>query len=104
MISVKRGDTLSFVVKRRNTDGSPMTGDASKLRSQLRDKSDNLQGEFIITETDILGDYLFVVPATVTKNWAIGSLFFDVEFKDGDIVSSSATSEIKVTKDVTRDD
>ena len=104
MLSVKRGDTLSFVVKRKNTDGSPMTGDENKLRSQLRDKSDVLQGEFVITETDTLGEYLFVIPPTVTKNWKEGSLFFDIEYRDGDLVSSSTTSEVKVIKDVTRDD
>lgn len=104
MIELKRGDTLSFVVRRKTETGEPMTGEALKLKSQIRDKFDKLVAVFTITETEIPGDYLLVVPAENTKAFPLGTVYFDVEYRDGNIVTSSDTMEIAVTKDVTRDD
>lgn len=104
MITVKKGDTLSFIVKRDNEAGEPMTGDAAKLKSQIRTKKDELIANFTITETDVLGEYLFVVPAAITNTLIPGIYLFDIEYTDDDIVKSSDTMEIQVIKDVTRDD
>ena len=31
MITIKKGDTLAFIVRRRDKDNNPLTGDANKL-------------------------------------------------------------------------
>lgn len=102
MISVKRGDTLAFLVRRTNEDGTPRTGEALKLKSQVRSK-DALLGEFVITETVVPGEYLFQIGATETLDWAVGSYSCDIQFTEGDFVQSSDTFKITVEKDVTRD-
>lgn len=104
MITIKRGDTLSFILRRIDEEGEPQIGIASKLKSQIRNRKDVLITEFIITETTDLGDYLFVVPANITSSLDVGTYYFDVEYTDNDIVSSSKTEEIQVVKDITRDD
>jgi len=102
MVTIKRGDTLSFIIRRTNELDQPQTGVANKLKSQIRDKEENLIASFIITETDEPGDYLFLVPAEKTRLFQIGTYFFDVEFTDNDIVSSSETALIRVVKDYTQ--
>jgi hypothetical protein len=104
MIELKRGDTLAFLVKRKTPNGAPMSGDAEKLRAQVRDKEGVLMAEFGITETEELGTYLFSIPATTTAIWKPSIYQFDIEYQDGGIVTSSQTMEIKLIKDVTRDD
>lgn len=104
MITVKRGDTLAFIVRRKNEDGTPRTGEALKLKSQLRNQKDVLLAEFDITETVVPGDYLFKVDATETALWITGTYNCDIQFKDGDIVQSSETFQVSVVKDVTRDE
>lgn len=101
MISVKRGDTLAFLVRRTNDDGAPRTGEASKLKSQVRNK-DVLIGEFMITETITPGDYLFEIAAEDTAKWAVGKYNFDIQFTNGTFVQSSDTFIIIIEKDVTR--
>lgn len=103
MISVKRGDTLAFIVRRKNEDDTPRTGEASKLKSQIRNK-DALIGEFAISETVVPGDYLFEIDAVTTSEWPVGSYTSDIQFRDGDFVQSSDTFKITVEKDVTRDE
>lgn len=103
MITVKKGDTLAFIVKRTDKDGTPLTGDAAKLRSQLRNNKDVLIAEMNITETEVLGSYLFQVSAAETALWDTGTYVFDIQYKDGDLVKSSETFQVKVEKDVTRD-
>jgi hypothetical protein len=61
MVNTKIGDTLSFIVRRLNEDGTPRTGEGLKLKSQIRAQKGELIGEFIITETSVLGDYLFEI-------------------------------------------
>jgi hypothetical protein len=102
MISVKRGDTLAFLVRRKNEDGTPRTGEASQLKSQIRSK-ETLIGEFTITETVVPGEYLFEIKAVDTLDWAVGSYVCDIQFTEGDFVQSSDTFKITVEKDVTRD-
>lgn len=104
MITLKRGDTLSFIVTRKDDQGQPLTGDASKLKSQLRTREDKLAAEFSITETETPGDYLFKVDAQTTKDFRPGELYFDIEYRDDDIVYSSETMTVNVIKDVTRDE
>ena len=103
MLTIKKGDTLAFIVKRSDKDGNPLTGDAAKLRSQLRNNKDVLIAEMVITETEILGSYLFQVDATKTATMDVGTYVFDIQYKNGDLVKSSETFEVRVEKDVTRD-
>ena len=104
MITVKRGDTLAFIVRRKNKDGTPRTGEALKLKSQLRTQKDFFLAEFIITETIVPGDYLFKVSAVETTTWSPGTYNCDIQFNEDDIVQSSETFQVIVTKDVTRDE
>lgn len=103
MITIKRGDTLSFIVKRSNESGDPLTGDANKLSAQLRTSKDELIANFTITETDTLGEYLFLIPATITNTFPIGILGYDIQFADVDLVNTTETMFVKVVRDVTRD-
>ena len=103
MITIKKGDTLAFIVKRSDKDGNPLTGDAAKLRSQLRNNKDVLIAEMVITETEIPGSYLFQVDATKTATMDVGTYVFDIQYKSGDLVKSSETFQVRVEKDVTRD-
>ena len=101
MISVKKGDTLAFLVRRTNDDGTPRTGEALNLKSQVRNK-DILVGEFTVTETITPGDYLFEISADDTSKWTVGKYNFDIQFTNGTFVQSSDTFTIVIEKDVTR--
>ena len=101
-LNFKRGDTVSFIIRRKNEDGSPRTGDVDKLRAQIRNNKEVLIGSFLVTES-VPGDYLFQIEASVTKDWIPGAYVCDVEFKDGSFVQSTATFQIVIEKDVTRD-
>ena len=103
MITFKKGDTLAFIVKRSDKEGNPLTGDAAKLRSQLRNNKDVLIAEMTITETEVPGSYLFQVDATKTATMDVGTYVFDIQYKDGNLVKSSETFQVRVEKDVTRD-
>ena len=104
-LTLKRGDTLSVIVVRQDEDGNPLTGDASKLRSQIRDSNDQLVASFTITETVTAGEYLFEVPSTTTLNFPLGRLDWDIEYDSGTgYIKSTETMNIRVEKDVTRDE
>ena len=104
MIQVKRGDTLSFIIKRKDEMGEPETGVANNMFSQVRNKAEELIGTFTIVETAEEGSYLFLIPSTETQLWSPGTYFFDIEYRDGDFVSSSQTEMIQVLADITRHD
>ena len=99
--TVKQGDTFAFYLD-LNDDETPVTGAAAKLKSQVRAKSNgNLIAELTITEeVSTPGRYLF--KSTDTQTWPIGIQEVDIQYEDGDIVTSSETLDIKVVKDVTR--
>ena len=102
MIELKRGATLSFLVIRKDEEGLPLTGDAPKLKSQLRDKADVLVGEFNISETATLGTYLFEIPAIETAEFPLGTLLYDILYTDNGTVQPTVTDEIVVIKGITR--
>ena len=76
----------------------------SKLKCQIRDSRNILIYEIPIQETAIAGEYLFSVPASVTKNWPLENLYLDIEYKDGDVVTSSETMSFKVIRDITKEE
>lgn len=102
MITVKRGDTLMFINRRQNQDGTPRTGEASKLSAQVRSTKEVLMADLTIVESDTPGDYILTCPASITKTWMAGDYNCDIEYSDDDFVRSSGTFMIKVEKDVTR--
>jgi hypothetical protein len=99
--SIKRGDTFSFIASLKDSAGEPLTGVASKLKSQVRNKADVLYSELIITETEILGNYLFKAPDT--SAYPTGTeLYLDIEYTNDGTITSSETIAVPVVKDVTR--
>lgn len=102
MITVKRGDTLAFIVRRTNEDGTPRTGESLNLKAQMRTSKEVLIAEFVIKETEVPGNYLFSISAIETALWTPGTYICDIEFTKDGVVESSDTFNIMVTKDVTR--
>ena len=102
MITTKRGDTLTILVVRKDSEGDPMTGDALKLKAQLRTATDKLLADFAITETAVLGTYELSIPSSVAKTFEIGMAYWDLQYNDGaGNISSSDTVEIEILKDIT---
>jgi hypothetical protein len=98
--SFKRGDTFSFIAAIANSSGTPLTGEASNLSSQIRNKSDKLYATLTITETTTLGSYLFLTNDTL--DWPCGvDLYLDIQYTKGGVITSSETIIIPVEKDVT---
>jgi hypothetical protein len=71
------------------------------LSSQIRSSNGTLYAEFDISETATLGTYLFTVNASTTSAFPITILYFDIEYNNNGIISSSDTVELSVLKDVT---
>jgi hypothetical protein len=103
-MELKRGETLSFVVRLKTTTGQPITGAETKLLSQVRDNNGKLLASFTIEETVVLGDYTFSIPAVITNTFPLATIFFDIAYKDGDVVAKYPTVELYVLKDVTQYD
>lgn len=96
----KRGDTFSFIAAIASTSGTPLTGAASNLLCQIRNKVDKLYSDLTITETSTPGSYLFITNDTL--DWTCGTdLYLDIQYTVGGIVTSSETIIIPVEKDVT---
>lgn len=97
---IKKGDTFSFTAVFEEAS-APQTGIADKLKSQVRDPYDKLVVELVISETVILGTYLFTT-AESTEDWPEGQLRCDIQYADSGLVTSSETFYFNVVKDVTR--
>lgn len=107
MISIKRGDTFAFMANITNEEGNPLIKDAVNLKSQIRDKHDNLISELTITATETPGQYLFVSPSTEdwpAFAWGENMLQMDIEINVEGQIASSDTIDIEVIKDVTRNE
>lgn len=102
LVTLKRGDTFSFLASFRDLNDEPLVGILSQLKSQVRDSDDNLLSNMIITEEGNPGDYAFTAPST--SSWPIETVYFDVQFtSDAGVVDSTPTYSIKVEKDITYD-
>jgi len=97
---IKRGDTLAFYLFFKDESGAGVVRD--NVFCQLRTRSDVLIKELVITPTATVGKYL--ATAGDTTDYPIGTLFSDVEVRDGDVVTSSATFNISIVKGVTREE
>ena len=100
----KRGDTFSFITTFNDSQGQPMVDILSRLKCQIRNSKNMLIYEISIQETATAGEYLFSAPASVTRNWPLENLYLDIEYKDGDIVTSSETMSFQVIRDITREE
>lgn len=101
MVYIKRGDTLTIQVVRKDSEGTPQTGQTEFLSSQIRDSNDILIAEFTIEESEVLGTYLFTVDSAETANFPVETLYFDIELNDGATIESTDTVLLIVKKDVT---
>jgi hypothetical protein len=98
--SFKRGDTFSFIAAIASVSGTPLTGEASNLLCQVRNKADKLYSDLTITETTPSGSYLFITNDTL--DWPCGTdLYLDIQYTKSGIVTSSETIIIPVEKDMT---
>lgn len=109
--SFKQGDTLSFYADVSALSGTEMTGVAAKLKCQIRTYNDKLMAEMVVTEwldpqdgeeghTTITGRYLFACPVS-TQAWADGQYYTDIQYTDGDTVTSTDTFTLELERDVT---
>jgi len=99
--TIKLGDTFSFSAEITDkATGNALTGAASKLRCQGRNYlNGDLIAELTITETATPGTYLF--SAGTTETWNTVQVLFDIQYTDGDLISSSETFLVQVEGDIT---
>jgi hypothetical protein len=109
--TLKQGDTFTFYANLTNRNGAPLTGAASKLRSQIRTFDDIKLSELAISEwvdpdagqeghVTITGRYL-LRDTVGTQSWPVGTHFIDVQYTDSGTVSSSETFSLNVEGDIT---
>lgn len=98
---IKQGDTLAFFAKVKDSNGDAVIYSADRIKSEIVDNKGNIVGEFIITESDVEGQYLFVI--SDTSLLIANTIFYtDIQYTDGDITVSSNTMTILIEKDVTK--
>ena len=98
----KRGDTLSFTDALTDENEDAITGAEAKLACQMRTSGGTLIDSFTITETDTPGTYKFDAQGD-TDEYPLGTHLLDIEYTDGDVVSSTETFSITIIQDQTRD-
>lgn len=103
--TLKQGDTLAFYLDLK-VGGVAVTGAESKLRCQVRSPNyETVYTELVVTESiEKPGRYIFkTAEKGESQDWPVGDCILDVEYTDGEVVSSSKTMKLKIEKDVTRD-
>ena len=100
-VSIKRGDTFGFSNAITEDDGvTAITGIASELKCQIRNRNDELIEELTITEsTETPGTYVFL--AGDTSEWAITTYKMDIQRISAGTTTSTETIFINIEKDVT---
>lgn len=108
-IILKQGDTFSVSFKFADAEGLPVTGATSKFKSQVRNKANgDLYGNLSVREdSDNAGTYILQSGITDgvqdTQLWKEGTGYFDIQYTDGDVVTSTNTVKFKIVGDVTRE-
>lgn len=98
-VSIKRGDTFAYSFELTD-NGTPLTGIAGQLKSQVRTNGGDLLSELAIAETATPGTY--VATAASTAEWPVKTVYFDIQRTDSNgVVTSTDTVGIDVIKDVT---
>lgn len=106
-IILKQGDTFSLSFTFTDDGGSPVTGAASKFKSQVRSKPNGvLYGELSVREdSNRAGTYILQSGITDgvqdTQTWKEGTAYFDIQYTDEDIVTSTYTTKFTVVGDIT---
>lgn len=106
-IILKQGDTFSLSFEFTDDDGSPVTGAASKFKSQVRNKPKGvLYGELsVIEDSNKAGTYIIQSGITDgvqdTQTWKAGTAYFDIQYTDEDIVTSTHSIKFTVVGDIT---
>jgi hypothetical protein len=97
----KRGDTFVLTAQYCNDNGTPASLVGYSIKSQLRDKGDNLVHEFVINVTDAaLGKFSF--DPVNTNQWPLGPLVMDIQYTFDNVVVSTDKIELDIVKKVTR--
>lgn len=97
----KRGDTFVLSAQYCHPDGKPASLAGYTIKSQLRDKGDNLVHEFVINVTDVaLGKYSF--DPVDTSTWPPATLIMDIQYTQNSMVVTTEEIEIEVVRKVTR--
>lgn len=98
---MKQGDTFSYYANVKDANGNPVIDGVLKIKSQIYNDKDIKLADFVITTTEVVGQYLFRVLDTTTFP-SNSVVFTDIQYTDGDVIVSSSTMTIQVIKDVTR--
>jgi len=102
-VTVKQGDTLSWVVT-VSSGGFPLDIGTYSIRAQIR-QSDVLISALTVTVTDP-GDGILTLSATAaqTDTWSAGTHKCDIEFTDniGEVFSTE-TFDVIVLEDISHD-
>lgn len=100
---IKQGDSFSLACLYKQGD-VPTSVELFSIRAQVRDSSDNLVQELIVTKADQVGNPgVFVLSAGIINNWPIDLLRCDIQFSEEQTVRSTQTFMIPVEEDVTHD-
>ena len=97
----KRGDTFSFYADLKDGAGNAIANVATKLKSQVRDKTKKLLADLNVTDGGAVGRYLLTAPVS-TQNWTLGEISIDVEYNNNGVITSTQTFTYNVVEDVTQ--
>ena len=100
---IKRGDSFLMACTYKQGD-VPTSVELFSIRAQVRDSSDNLVQELIVTKADQAGNPgVFVLSAGIISGWPIDLLRCDIQFSEEQTVRSTQTFMIPVEENVTHD-
>ncbi len=98
---IKRGDTFAFTVELNDTaTGDPLTGKEGNLMCQGRYAPNGKLVLDMAVREAIPGTYEFKTNDTASLSVGV-SLYFDIEYTDGDVKVSSETFSATVEGDIT---
>lgn len=101
-VTHKRGDTFipTCTYLAANGSAADYVALGITIKSQVRSASGVLIGDLAVTAGVGLGE--FVLTSGSTKNWPIGTLYWDIQFTQGSHVFSTVTAALDVSDDVTQ--
>lgn len=108
-IILKQGDTFLYSYPVTDSNGAPVTGIASKFKSQVKSRPGTrgeLYGNLTVTEdTETAGTYILKSGVTDgvqdTQIWKEGTAVFDIQYTDAGVVRSTYTIQFTIVGDVT---
>lgn len=101
-IEHKRGNFFSIDCQYTDSKNTPLSLENITIKAQIRNSSDRLVDELIVTPIDLpIGKYRLT--SADTSKWQIGVLNFDIQYtlSDGKVTSTDTVS-ITCLKDETR--